>query len=233
MAFMKSMSFRRRIGFASLPICFMASVFCVALHAFADSVQLDVLEAESTAGFVFVRPEKSSYWHTSKGGEISLPVPFPDGATTARLRVSGMGYSALYENITADEFKLALPEAVSPETENVYEFVLEFDDNTVMTAKVGVIQGLLSGSEGAAACRSPNGNAWGRVQGRAVMPVPYGTDSLKVNGEKVDTGLVGAQGWFAVDGVGGRDKTILTLAAGDDLYESWIRGITGFTVVFK
>lgn len=230
---MNSMDFRRWLGYPSSAVCLAVSSFCMVSQTFADTTQSDVLEAESETCFVFVRPEKSSYWHTSKGGEVSLPVPFPKGATTARLSVSGIGYSALYENITADEFRLTLPEAVSPETEDVYSLALEFDDNTAITTRVGVIQGLLPGSEGAAACRPTNGNAWRRVQRRAVLPIPYGTDSLNVNGKPADTGLNGAQGWFAIDKIGGRERTSLALAVGEDTYESWIRGAVGLAIAFR
>lgn len=199
----------------------------------AEGQTADVLEAESGTSFVFVRPKESSYWHTFRGGSLSLPISFPDGASSATLKVSGIGYSAVYEDITADEFEIALPEAVSAETENVYALRLEFDDGTVRETKLGVIQWLSEGAEGSAVCRPAAGNAWGRVPGRAVLPVPYGTTSLMVNGEPVDTGLDGAQGWYAVDKVGGRAKTYLSLLAGDDVYESWIRGITGLNVVFR
>jgi hypothetical protein len=208
---------------------FLCSVCCgILLHA------EDVVTAASGKSFIFICPEKSSHWRTSPGGAVSLPVMFPDGATKASLSVSGAGYSARYDNITANEFELTLPEAVSAETENVYDLKLQFDDGTVRTARIGVIHGLQAGAQGAAKCRSSKPRSWGKIADRyAVVPVPYGTVELTINGKPEDTGLDGAQGWFVVDRLKTGKKSLFALSGGDEVFESRLWGVAGFSMMFR
>lgn len=195
---------------------------------------VDTVTAVSEKSFIFISPEKSSHWHTSKGGAVSLPVLFPEGATKATLNVSGAGYSARYDNITTDEFELTLPEAVSSATENVYGLELKFDDGTVRTARIGVVQGLCSGAQGATRCRAGNSRSWGRVADRyAVVPVPYGTTSLTIDGRTEDTGLDGAQGWFVLDRLEIGKSSPVVLSAGDDVFETCLWGVPGFIMMFR
>jgi hypothetical protein len=194
----------------------------------------EAVTAVSEKSFIFICPEKSSHWRTSPGGVVALPVMFPDGATKASLSVSGAGYSVRYDNITANEFELTLPEAVSAETENAYDLKLQFDDGTVRTAKIGVIHGLQAGAQGAATCRSSKPRSWGKIADRyAVVPVPYGTVELTINGKPEDTGLDGAQGWFVVDRLKTGKKFLFALSAGDEVFESWLWGVPGFAMMFR
>jgi hypothetical protein len=207
---------------------FLAFLCGFPLHA------ADAVTAVSEKSFIFIRPEKSSHWQTSKGGAVSLPVLFPDGATKATLSVSGAGYSARYDNITSDEFELILPEAVSSATENVYDLELKFDDETVRTARIGVIQGLCSGAQGATQCRAGRSRSWGRVADRyAVVPVPYGTTSLTIDGRPEDAGLDGAQGWFVLDRLKIGKSSPVVLSAGDDVFETCLWGVPGFIMMFR
>jgi hypothetical protein len=83
----------------------------------------------------------------------------------------------------------------------VYDLALQFDDdaNTVRTAKLGLIKGLSPDAEGTTRCLAPaSGNLWGKASKKAVLPIPYGTTSLSVNGVETPTGLDGAQGWYAL-----------------------------------
>lgn len=111
---------------------------------------------------------------------------------------------ATYGGIVTYLFTVTLPAASSPKTENVYDLALSFDDGTVWTAKVGVVQGHSIGSEGVVRCVLPHDSiTWRKVKYRAVLPIPYGTDSVTVlrDGAEpvvVDAGLGGAQGWFAL-----------------------------------
>lgn len=160
-------------------------------------------ELESEPTFVFLRPETSSFWHTATNNVMTVPVDFPPGATSARLYVSGVQYTRTYDGITADvnAFTFELPAADSSEKENVYDLALRFDDdaNTVRTAKLGLIKGLSPDAEGTTRCLAPaSGNLWGKASKKAVLPIPYGTTSLSVNGVETPTGLDGAQGWYAL-----------------------------------
>jgi hypothetical protein len=164
--------------------------------------------------FVFLRPETSSFWRTAFDSEITVPVDFPEGSDKATLRVSGLGYEREYADITAADlgengFTFTLPQAVSPETENVYDLTLDFGNGVTRTAKIGVIQGVQDGAEGSTRCLAPStSRAWSKVNGRAVMPLPYGTESFTVNGEPV-AGLDGAQSWYAIGGLCGGASALL------------------------
>ena len=158
-------------------------------------------ELESEPTFVFLRPETSSFWHTATNNTMTVPVDFPAGATSARLYVSGVRYTRTYDNVAKGEFTFELPPADSEDSENVYDLALQFDDdaNTVRTAKLGLIKGLSPDAEGTTRCLAPaSGNLWGKASKKAVLPIPYGTTSLSVNGVETPTGLDGAQGWYAL-----------------------------------
>jgi hypothetical protein len=44
----------------------------------------------SDSTFVFIKPETSFFWHTATNSTMTLPVDFPEGATSATLVVTGM-----------------------------------------------------------------------------------------------------------------------------------------------
>lgn len=189
--------------------------------------------------FVFLRPETSSFWRTATSEEITVPVEFPEGAASATLRVRGVGYEHEYADITADDliesgFSFTLPKATSPDTENVYDLTLDFGNGVVRTAKIGVIQGVLDGAEGSTRCLVPStSRVWARVNGSAVMPIPYGTESFTVNGEEV-AGLDGSQGWYAIGGLGGGTSATLVLSANGTVYSaSLIGGPCGIKVIVR
>ena len=196
-------------------------------------------EIESEETFVFLRPETSSFWNTATNSTMSLPIDYPNGATKAKLEVTGVGYSKVYENITSDSFDIELPVPDSPQTENVYDLTLTFDDGTVRTAKLGLIQGLSPDSEGSTRCLAPSeGAVWNAVKKRAVLPIPYGTTSftMSVNGGEVtnvDTGLNGAQGWYAIKSATG-DSVSFSLVANGMNYAATLLGQgDGFFVIVK
>ena len=196
-------------------------------------------EIESEETFVFLRPETSSFWNTATNSTMSLPIDYPNGATKAKLEVTGVGYSKVYENITSDSFDIELPVPDSPQTENVYDLTLMFNDGTVRTAKLGLIQGLSPDSEGSTRCLAPSeGAVWNAVKKRAVLPIPYGTTSftMSVNGGEVtnvDTGLNGAQGWYAFKPTTG-DAVSFSLVANGLNYAATLLGQgDGFFVIVK
>ena len=185
------------------------------------SVAVSASELTSEPALVFTRPETSSFWNTATNNVMTVPVDFPSGATVATLTVSGLKYSATYENIAkgTDSYTFTLPVADSPQTENVYDLSLAFDDGTVRTAKLGLIEGLSPNAEGTTRCLAPaNGRAWERVKDRAVLPIPYGMTSftVTVNGEQrsAEIGLNGAQGWYALGVKGGDDVSLSMIADG-------------------
>ena len=198
-----------------------------------------VIESEET--FVFLRPETSSFWNTATNSTMSLPIDYPNGATKAKLEVTGVGYSKVYENITSDSFDIELPVPDSPQTENVYDLKLTFDnETTVRTAKLGLIQGLSPDSEGATRCLAPaEGSVWEKVKYRAVLPIPYGTTSLSMqtNGgewKEIDTGLNGAQGWYALSPIARKDNISLScIVDGVSYVASLLGGGDGFFVIVK
>ena len=188
----------------------------------------------SSPAFVFLRPETSSFWHTATNGTISLPVDFPDGATRATLSVKGLGYFAVYDNVPEGLFDLTLPAATSPDTENVYDLELAFDGVVVRRAKLGLVQGRSVDDQGATRCIAPmDGVSWRRVKRRAVLPIPYGTTSFAINGEAVDTGLGGDQGWYALGPLGAQEKAECEMETAGVLFSATLYGVGGFIFSFK
>ena len=204
------------------------------------SVAVSATELVSEPTLVFIRPETSSFWNTATNNVMTVPIDFPSGATTATLTVSGVGYSATYADIEkgTDSYTFTLPPANSPQTENVYDLALSFDDGTVRRAKLGLIEGLSPNAEGTTRCLAPaNGRVWESVKGgRAVLPVPYGAEqiSVTVNGETrtEPTGLNGAQGWFAL-GISGGDQVSLSMIAGGLSYSASLHGALGFILIVQ
>ena len=198
-------------------------------------------EIESEETFVFLRPETSSFWNTATNSTMSLPIDYPNGATKAKLEVTGVGYSKVYENITSDSFDIELPVPDSPQTENVYDLKLTFDNEAIVrTAKLGLIQGLSPDAEGATRCLAPaEGSVWEKVKYRAVLPIPYGTTSLSMqtNGgewKELDTGLNGAQGWYALSPIARKDNISLScIVDGVSYVASLLGGGDGFFVIVK
>ena len=192
----------------------------------------------SDSAFVFLQPKASFFWHTATNNTISLPVVFPPGADSATLTVTGLYYTASYPGITTNEFLLELPPATSPNTENVYELTLTFNDGTVRMARLGLIQGLVAGSEGSTRCIAPFGSArWRKVDRLAVMPIPFGITSFLLrfdDGSEVsDTGLDGAAGWYAIALSGhGEASLAMTDSYGDD-WTAAFNGVSGTLIQFR
>ena len=183
----------------------MAVLACAAIL----SVAAQASRERSNSTFVFLRPETSSFWHTATNSTMSVPVDFPKGASAAMLRISALGYAKEYEIAEACDFRFELPKPDAPGEENVYELELSFNDGTVRTAKLGLIQGLDAGAKGAARCLLSDGNrAWKKVRNRAVLPIPCGVDPILINGKETETGLGGAQGWYALRLLGGENAEL-------------------------
>ncbi len=197
-------------------------------------------ELTSEPTFVFLRPETSSFWHTATNNVMTLPIDYPVGASSASLSVTGDGYAKTYTGLVGDSFDLELPAPSSPSEENIYDLVLSFDDGTERKARLGLIQGIGSDSEGATRCLAPaEGRVWNKVKNRAVMPIPYGMESFKMSvndGDSVEvqTGLDGAQGWYALKPANGAKVSLsLSLANGVN-YATTLFGVgNGFFIILN
>ena len=184
----------------------------------------------SDSAFVFLSPETSYFWRTATNNVMTLPVVFPDGADSATLAVTGFSYTASYPGITTNEFTLTLPPAAKPSEENVYDLTLTFNDGTVRSARLGLIQGLAPGGEGSTRCIAPfGGRKWRKVENRAVMPIPYGTKAFSFQveggGEVTETGLGGAAGWYAFE-LGGGERATVSMTDEDDV--DWSASLMGW-----
>jgi len=204
-------------------------VFAVALLAAALA---GADEVSSDEAFVFLKPEELSFWHTATNSSFMVPVLFPQGATSATIEISGgRGYHRLSPAITAEslddrgEYRIDLPAAAGPEAENVYSLTLEFNDGTVRTARLGVISGLEWGGSGVTRCIAPkDGIKWSVKGYSAVVPVPYGTISLSVDGDAVETGLAGEQGWYYISLPDPGKLLALSLETDADVYDTVLVG---------
>ena len=210
-----------------------AAALLAAFMSFAEG------ETSSAETFVFLKPEELSFWHTATNNSFMVPVLFPRGATSATLMVTGAGYSSTTPGITSEsldahgEYQVVLPAAATPETENVYSLALEFNDGTVRTARLGVISGVELGGSGVTRCIAPkDGGKWSVKGYGAVVPVPYGTISLSVGGEPVDTGLGGDQGWYCVSLPAVGQQLALSLETDADVYGTVLvgKGVGGILI---
>ena len=200
------------------------------------TVSAPAAKLSSEPTFVFLRPETSSFWNTATNSTMTLPIDYPSGATKATLTVNGVDYRRVYPDLTGDSIEIDLPTPDSPRTENVYELTLAFDNGAPSrTAKLGLIQGLDSGAKGSTRCIAPaQGRVWSRVGSRAVLPIPYGTTSFTVNGVEHDTGLDGAQGWYALSPIDpGAAISLSCIANGVSYAASIMGGGDGFFLIFK
>ena len=203
---------------------------------FGSTARADGLTSDPA--FVFLAPETSYFWRTATNSVMSLPVEFPDGATSATLVVTGLSYSATYAGITTNEFTLSLPAADGPSDENVYGLTLTFDNGQEQSATLGLIQGLAPGAEGCTRCIAPfGGKKWRKVENRAVMPIPYGTKAFSFQveggGEITETGLDGAAGWYAF-GLGGGERAAVSMTdSGDVVWAASLMGRIGVLLFIR
>ena len=193
-------------------------------------------EASSASAFVHVDTSGSPFWQTATNNVVELSIDYPAGASSAALSVTGsFGYSTSDNNVAAGLYKLSLPAATSPETEDVYDLVLTFDDGTVRTARFGVVAGVSDRPEGSTRCiPSAGSSAWAKFHERAVMPIPNGAVSLSVDGEPVDTGLDGAAGWYPFGPLAVNSSRNVSLETPDDEYSQLLRSAGfGFLLLFR
>ena len=205
---------------------FQCSCRLIAGLAAILSASLCADTGDSNRAVVLLRPDETSFWRTATNSVIALPVDMPPMASAATLTVRGVKYAKSYDISSAGDFILSLPPATSAKTENVYNLTLTFDDGTVRTAKLGLVQGYAAEGETATTrVLCPKGDAkWGNVKRRAVMPIPHGMTSFTVNGVETDTGLGGAQGWYAIS-VAPDATASLAAEAGDAVLSAELLGL--------
>ena len=121
----------------------------------------------------------------------------------------------------------------APATEDVYDFMLTFDDGTVRTAKLGLIAGLGDG-DGQTRCLSPvSCTAWEKANGQVAIPIPFGMTSFSVDGVPTDTGLDGAQGWYALK-LKSNVAASLSALVGEVEWQALLRGAaTGLFIILR
>ena len=189
---------------------------------------------KSNDAVVFLRPGDMSFWHTATNSTMSVPVDMPPMASRATLAVRGVRYATSYEITASGSFVFSLPPPTSPQAENVYDLTLAFDDGTVQTAKLGLVQGYAKGSDASTRVLSPKGDAkWIEVTKRAVLTIPCGMMSVSVNGSEIDTGLGGDRGWLALALSSGEEAS-LTAEAGGEAYSAGLLGLSvGLMLLFR
>ena len=134
------------------------------------------LSSAGNAADAFLLPKENILWHTAVSSDFNVPVLLPRGATSAKLVVSGKGYSRTYEEIGDGMFPLSLPGADSASEENLYDLTLTFNDEppTVQRARLAVCQGAASGGSASADVRTASLPEWHKVTKKALIPVRGG-----------------------------------------------------------
>lgn len=181
-----------------------AMLFCFAAFMFAAPV----MAATSDPTTILLQPERSSFWRTATNSTVELRIDYPDGATKAELAVQGGTFAVRVPDITLGAYSVRFPEPTSPGAEDVYSLTLAFDNGVTNTATLAVVSG--SGvAEPVATSVLPPGRKWRKVGRSAVLPIPFGTTELAIDGEPVVTGLDGAQGWYGWRRIDSGSHTLL------------------------
>ena len=211
------------LRFAALAACALS-----ALSAFAGDT--------SEAKFVWVNPESCYHWHTATNATMTLPVPFPDGASEATLSVNG---SVVASGISSDFVTVTLPAPRGGAAEDVYDLSLSFDKGAPVSAKLGLVDGCRGTALGTTRVLAPSGTPkWGKTKGVAVIPIPYNTTTFTIalNGgtaTATDTGLDGAAGWYALRLKGAATADLAAETPEGDLFASIKGDGAGFFLIVR
>ena len=204
-----------------------AVLFCFAAFWFVAPA----MAAMSDSTTVFLQPERSSFWRTATNSTIELRIDYPDGATKAELTVQGGTFAVRVPDITLSACSVRFPEPASPDVEDVYSLALAFNNGVTNTATLAVVSG--SGvAESITTPVLPPGRKWRKVGRNAVLPIPFGTTELAIDGVPVATGLDGAQGWYGWRRIDSGSHTLL-LAAEAGTVEVEVDTKTGAIFIFR
>ena len=165
------------------------------VFAMASAMGCAGIAATSDPTLVFLRPAESSFWRTATNASFTVNIDYPEGAGSAELTVKGMHYAVTVPNVTARQCDLTLPRATSPETEDVFDLILAFDNGATNVASVGVIQGSGVAEPVTTRVLPPVPRKWNRGKGSSVLPIPSPTATLSVDGEPVPAAGTGWYGW--------------------------------------
>ena len=190
----------------------------------------------SEGTFVFLRPDETPLWRTATNSTMRLEWLSPRGASATKLVVAAKvgGWRGEINLAGGESADVVLPLPTKPEEENVYDFTLTFDNKETRTATLGVVRGAGTGSDFLGTPCAVSERAMRRIGSRAVLPVPFGTTRLVLNGAEVDTGLDGAYGWYAwgpltTDTIAGGAR----LEVGEDEHEASFYMPGGFVLLYK
>lgn len=195
--------------------------------------------ASDTGGTALVFKESGSFWHTATNSTMTVPVDFPDGATSATLTVKGSGYRRVYGGITAKEFTFSLPPAEDVSREDVYELTIAFDNGAEQTARMGLPYGLDAGAVGSARyVPADSQGRWAKAYGNVMIPVPAEATALSVGGSPVTAdavGFTGAQGWLALGRLDEGTSVTVALSADGQMVERTLVGafMGGFHILIR
>ena len=200
----------------------------------AATATMQVMAYDSAAQWLTIDDSLTPFWRTALSSTETLALDHPEGSDSATLVVRAAGgYSAMYPNLTGKSVTVTFPDPVSPETERVYTLTLTYSDGTVHTATLARVLGSAHGAtaSGARCIPDETDREWRRFRNFAVLPVPYGTATLSVNGGVVDTGLDGVAGWYGLGPVAGGETVALQLAAPCGTYDDALCSYSGGIVI--
>ena len=203
----------------------------------ASAIMCTMVAVVGSANSVLVLPSSSVMWRTAPSATFELPVFMPSGASSATLVVAGYKYSREYTGITDGMFSLSLPVADSPDSENVYNLTLTFNDPlaTTRSARIAVVLGSDQGDAAEAIVRTAGSGTrnWNTIGAKAVLPISFGVDAVTVNGSSVDSGLYDSPGWFLFKPHTSVNDIVLA-GGGSSLAEETLYGtMAGFSIIFR
>ncbi len=207
---------------------------CRALLASALMLTLCAKATESDSTTIHVNPLESLLWHTVTSETFTVAWELPDGATTATLSVEGYAYSATYSDLTDTTLEVSVPVATNSSGENVYEFTLTFDDDTVQTAHLATITGISDGGAPATTrIKSDTSARWDNFAGHVAVPLLPGTSAYSLN-SVADSSVDGHAGWRLLRYEAGTRSYTLDMTSDDVQYSVALTGSSGgFTFIVR
>jgi hypothetical protein len=192
------------------------------------------LSSAANAADAFLLPKENILWYTAVSSDFDVPVLLPRGATSAKLVVSGKGYSRTHEEIGDGMFSLSLPSAGSASEENIYDLTLTFNDEppTVQRARLAVCQGAASGGSASADVRTASLPEWHKVTKKALIPVRGGVDTLVVNGTPEDDRPWSSPGWFYLTVQSGKMYDLALKKGGDIVASATLNAAVNSLTIF-